>query len=137
MKKRLFAVLLLATSLFAEIEWQSSYSEALKRAKELNRPLLVLVVSEHCRWCHKLQDETLADPVVENYINRRFVAFLVDREKGKYPSYIKAKYVPTTFYITPDEKMIIKPVEGYWDAADYMSDLRLVVRLFKKSRALR
>ncbi len=137
MKKILFAVLLLATSLFAEIEWQSSYSEALNRAKELNRPLLVLVVSEHCRWCHKLQDETLADPAVENYINRRFVAFLVDREKGKYPSYIKAKYVPTTFYITPDEKMIIKPVEGYWDAADYMSDLRLVVRLFKKSRALR
>ncbi len=135
--KRLFAVLLLATSLFAEIEWHGSYEEALKKAKELNRPLLVLVVSEHCRWCHKLQDETLADPAVENYINRRFVAFLVDREKGKYPSYIKAKYVPTTFYITPDEKMIIKPVEGYWDAADYMSDLRLVVRLFKKSRALR
>ncbi len=137
MKKILFTVLLLATSLFAEIEWQSSYEQALKKAKELNRPILVLVVSEHCKWCHKLQDETLADPAVENYINRRFVAFLVDREKGKYPSYIKAKYVPTTFYITPDEKMIIKPVEGYWNATDYMSDLRLVLRVFKKSRALR
>ncbi len=137
MKKILFTVLLLATSLFAEIEWQSSYEQALKKAKELNRPILVLVVSEHCKWCHKLQDETLADPAVENYINRRFVAFLVDREKGKYPSYIKAKYVPTTFYITPDEKMIIKPVEGYWNATDYMSDLRLVLRVFKKRRALR
>ncbi len=137
MKKILFAIVLLATSLFAEIEWRNSYEEALKKARELNRPLLVLVVSEHCRWCHKLQNETLADPAVENYINRRFVAFLVDREKGEYPSFIKAKYVPTTFYITPDERMIIKPVEGYWDATDYMSDLRLAVRVFKKSRALR
>ncbi len=137
MKKILFTALLLATSLFAEIEWQSSYEQALKKAKELNRPILVLVVSEHCKWCHKLQNETLADPSVENYINRRFVAFLVDREKGKYPSFIKAKFVPTTFYITPDEKLLVRPVEGYWPPFDYMSDLKLALRVFKKSQALR
>ncbi len=137
MKKILFATLLLATSLFAQIEWESSYEEALKKSKEQGRPMLVLMVSEHCRWCHKLKEKTLKDPEVENYIERRFIPLLLDREKSEYPSYIKAKYVPTTFYISPEEKFIIKPVAGYWEPYDYMSDLRLALRVFKKSRAPR
>ncbi|WP_457593130.1 thioredoxin family protein [Hydrogenimonas sp.] len=137
MKKFLFAALLFTTSLFAEIEWQSSYEAALEKAKEVNKPILVLLVSEHCRWCHKLQERTLKNPDVENFINRRFIPLLVNRDKGGYPAFIKSKYVPTTFYISPDEKMLIKPVAGYWEPYDYMSDLKLAVRVFKKSRALR
>ncbi len=137
MKKITILTILLATSLFAQIEWVNSYDKALKKSKELNRPMLILVVSEHCRWCHKLKKTTLANPDVENFINRRFVPLLLDREKDAYPSFIKARYVPTTFYVTPDEKMLIKPVEGYWDPYDYMSDLKLAVRVFKRSQAHR
>ncbi|BBG66328.1 hypothetical protein NNO_1625 [Hydrogenimonas sp.] len=136
MKKIFFAALLLTTSLFAEINWQSSYEEAQKKAKELKRPILVLLVSEHCRWCRKLESETLANPDVENFINRRFVPILVDRERDSYPDFIKSKYVPTTFFLTPGGEMLIKPVPGYWDPYDYMSDLKLAVRVFKRSRAL-
>ncbi|MCF6200965.1 MAG: DUF255 domain-containing protein [Hydrogenimonas sp.] len=136
MKRTVITAIFLATSLFAQIEWEGSYESALKRAKEQGKPMLILVVSEHCRWCHKLEEETLADPNVENFINRRFVPLLLDREKDSYPSFIKARAVPTTIYLTPDEKMLIKPVEGYWDPLDYMSDLKLAVRVFKRAQAL-
>ncbi len=137
MKKVFVAILLLATSLFAEIGWYTSYESALKRAKELDRPMLVLLVSEECRWCRKLENVTLKNPDVENFVNGRFVPLLLHRGEGEYPSFIRSRYVPTTFYITPEEKMLIKPVEGYWDPYDYMSDLKLAVRVFKKSRSLR
>ncbi len=136
MKNILFTLLFLASSLFAQIEWLDSYDEALKRSRELDRPILLLMVSDSCGWCRKLKEKTLQNPEVENYINRRYVPLMLNRERDEYPSFIKAKYVPTTFYIDPDGKLLIDPVVGYWEADEYMSDLRLVLRVFKRRKSL-
>ncbi len=135
MKKVLFTLLILSTALFSEIKWQSSYETAIKKARQLDRPVLAVLVSKHCRWCKKLEQRTLADPKIEEFINTHFVPVILVREEGGYPDYIKSRYVPATFYITPQEKFLMKPVAGYWEPYDYMSDLELADRIFKKTKS--
>jgi uncharacterized protein YyaL (SSP411 family) len=132
MKKILFFILLTAGILLAEVNWQPDYASAKAQAQKSGKPMMVLLVSHTCRWCRKLENRTLQNPEVSEFINSRFVPVLVYRGDGGFPDFIHASMVPTTFFLTPDEKMIIHPVTGYWEPSDYMSDLKLALKKFKK-----
>ncbi len=123
---------MLASVLMAEVVWQPSYRSAKEEAQKQNRPMLVILVSHTCRWCRKLENRTLQNPEVVEYINGHFVPVLVYREDRNFPDFISSSLVPTTFFLTPDEKNIIKPAVGYWEPEDYMSDLVLAVKKFSK-----
>jgi uncharacterized protein YyaL (SSP411 family) len=97
--------------------------------------MMVLLVSHTCRWCRKLENRTLQNPEVSAYVNRHFVPVLIYREDGGFPDFIRSPLVPTTFFLTPDEKNLVKPVMGYWEPMDYMTDLKMAVERFKKRRA--
>ncbi len=128
---------MLSGLLMAEIIWQPSYRIAKEEAQKQNRPMLVILVSHTCRWCRKLENRTLQNPEIVAYVNKYFVPVLIYREDGNFPDFISSSLVPTTFFLTPDEKNIVKPAMGYWDPDDYMSDLTLAIDKFKKHRAPR
>lgn len=132
LKKTVLLLFMLASVLMAEVVWQPSYRSAKEEAQKQNRPMLVILVSHTCRWCRKLENRTLQNPEVVEYINGHFVPVLVYREDRNFPDFISSSLVPTTFFLTPDEKNIIKPAVGYWEPEDYMSDLVLAVKKFSK-----
>jgi len=131
MKKVLILFLTLAGFLMAEVNWQPNYNAARAEAKRTGRPMLVLLVSHTCRWCRKLKNRTLQNPEIVTYINNHFVPLIVYRENLDFPDFIKSPMVPTTFFLTSNEKMLMKPVAGYWEPDDYMSDLRMAIRRLK------
>jgi len=122
----------------AEVNWQPDYRSAKVEAQKTGKPMLVLLVSHTCRWCRKLENRTLQNPRVVDYINQHFVSVIVyredrgDDENPAYPDFIESSMVPATFFLTPDEETIIQPSIGYWEPEDYMSDLTMAIRQFKK-----
>ena len=137
MRKILLLLPLLSAFLMAEVTWQPNYAAAKARALKSGKPMMVLLVSHTCHWCRKLENRTLENEEVSAFVNSYFVPVLVFREDGGFPSFIHARMVPTTFFLTPEEKMIIRPVTGYWEPEDYMSDLKMAAKRFKRIRARR
>ena len=63
------------------VDWFAWGDEALSRARELDRPLLVSIGYSACHWCHVMERESFEDPAVAALMNERFVCVKVDREE--------------------------------------------------------
>jgi len=63
------------------VDWYPWGSEALARARELDRPILLSVGYSACHWCHVMERESFEDPDTAAYMNDHFVNVKVDREE--------------------------------------------------------
>ncbi len=63
------------------VDWYPWGEEALARAREADRPLLVSIGYSACHWCHVMAHESFEDPGVAALMNERFVCVKVDREE--------------------------------------------------------
>src|SRR5205085_5426772 len=63
------------------VDWYPWSEEALARARELDRPLLVSIGYSACHWCHVMAHESFEDPEIAALMNERFVCVKVDREE--------------------------------------------------------
>src|SRR3954449_2880259 len=63
------------------VDWLPWGDEALARAREEDRPLLVSIGYSSCHWCHVMERESFEDAEVAALMNERFVCIKVDREE--------------------------------------------------------
>jgi uncharacterized protein YyaL (SSP411 family) len=63
------------------VDWYPWGEEALARARELDRPILLSVGYSACHWCHVMERESFEDPETAAYMNEHFVNVKVDREE--------------------------------------------------------
>ncbi len=124
MRKIFISLCLSFFSLYgAELNWAKSYEEAMQKAFQQNKNVMLLVTTKRCRWCRKLESTTLQDEGVINRLEKDYISVHVTRGKDDYPSHLKASGVPTTFFLDVNGQPIIKKVVGYWNVEDYLSFL--------------
>jgi uncharacterized protein len=63
------------------VDWYAWGDEALSRARDEDRPLLVSIGYSACHWCHVMAHESFEDPAIAAAMNERFVCVKVDREE--------------------------------------------------------
>src|SRR5947208_1057897 len=63
------------------VQWYPWGEDAFRRAKELDRPILLDIGATWCHWCHVIDRESYEDPDLAAVINDRFVAIKVDRDE--------------------------------------------------------
>ena len=63
------------------VDWYSWGEEALARAREEDKPILLSVGYAACHWCHVMAHESFEDPDTAALMNERFVNIKVDREE--------------------------------------------------------
>jgi len=63
------------------VDWYPWGAEALGRAREEDRPILLSVGYSACHWCHVMERESFEDPETAAYMNAHFVCVKVDREE--------------------------------------------------------
>jgi uncharacterized protein YyaL (SSP411 family) len=63
------------------VDWYPWGSEALERAQEEDKPILLSVGYSACHWCHVMERESFEDPETAAYMNEHFVSVKVDREE--------------------------------------------------------
>ncbi|MGD9735702.1 MAG: thioredoxin domain-containing protein [Solirubrobacterales bacterium] len=63
------------------VDWYPWGEEALARAREEDRPILLSVGYSACHWCHVMERESFEDPETAAYMNEHFVPVKVDREE--------------------------------------------------------
>src|SRR3954468_19484922 len=63
------------------VDWHPWGEEALAKARELDRPLLVSIGYSACHWCHVMERESFEDEATAQLMNERFVPIKLDREE--------------------------------------------------------
>ncbi len=63
------------------VDWYPWGAEALSRAREQDRPILLSVGYSACHWCHVMERESFEDAETAAYMNEHFVNVKVDREE--------------------------------------------------------
>jgi uncharacterized protein len=63
------------------VDWLPWGEEALRRAREEDRPLLVSIGYSSCHWCHVMERESFEDDETARLMNELFVCVKVDREE--------------------------------------------------------
>jgi uncharacterized protein YyaL (SSP411 family) len=114
------------------VDWYPWGAEAFKRAKELDRPILLDVGAVWCPWCGLMDRDTYTNPETAEYINEHFVAVKIDFDAS--PKLVaqlqRAQAVlnlpaglPLTSFLTPDGKLYFGasylPREGKGDKQSF------------------
>ncbi len=63
------------------VDWYEWGDEALNRAKNEDKPLLISIGYASCHWCHQMESESFMDTAVAKLMNEYFVCIKVDREE--------------------------------------------------------
>src|SRR5215218_7033113 len=63
------------------VDWYAWGEEALARAREEERPILLSIGYSACHWCHVMERESFEDPETAALMNERFVSIKLDREE--------------------------------------------------------
>jgi uncharacterized protein YyaL (SSP411 family) len=63
------------------VDWYPWGAQALVRAREEDRPILLSVGYSACHWCHVMERESFEDPGTAAFMNEHFVSVKVDREE--------------------------------------------------------
>jgi uncharacterized protein len=93
------------------VDWYPWGEEALSRAREEGKPILLSVGYAACHWCHVMAHESFEDADTAALMNKRFVNVKVDREErpdvdGIYMDAVVAMTGqggwPLTVFLTPE-----------------------------------
>ena len=63
------------------VDWYPWGDEALARARDEDKPLLVSIGYSACHWCHVMEHESFEDDETAAVMNRHYVCVKVDREE--------------------------------------------------------
>ncbi len=119
MKKLLLSIFILSSTLLAA-DWVKDIDTALELAKKEHKNVMVMVESEHCRWCKKMKSQTLTNDAVKKRL-KNFIVVKVMREDGNAMAKLPpVEGVPTIFFMK-DNKAIIEEVVGYFNVEDFIS----------------
>jgi len=96
------------------VDWYPWGPDALRAAKEHNRPILLSIGYSSCHWCHVMERESFENEVIAGIMNREFVCIKVDREERPDLDeiYMQATVAmnhgqggwPMTVFLTPDQE---------------------------------
>ncbi len=108
------------------VDWHPWGNEALKKAKDFDRPIFLSVGYSSCHWCHVMERESFENEAIAKLLNEHFVCIKVDREERPDIDAIYMSAVqmltgsggwPMSVFLTPD----LKP---FWGGTYFPPDSR-------------
>ena len=109
-----------------------NYEKAKESAQKTNKPLMLVLVTNTCPWCEKLEKQTLGKENINNLVIQNFTPLILNRDKALYPSdKFVAKVVPSVFFIDSKDEKIINTSFGYKTKKKFMNVIEETVAKYK------
>ena len=95
------------------VDWYPWGEEALQRALQENKPILVSIGYAACHWCHVMERESFEDAATAGIMNEHFINIKIDREERPDLDHIYMDAVqamtgaggwPLNVFLTPDKR---------------------------------
>ncbi len=128
------------------VDWYPWNEEALRRARQLNRPILLSIGYSACHWCHVMERESFENEQIAALMNEHFVSIKVDREERPDLDevYMQATLAmnhgqggwPMTVFLTPEQEPIFAgtyfPPNDRWGRPGFASVLKKVAEYWRQ-----
>ncbi|HIP20364.1 MAG TPA: DUF255 domain-containing protein [Sulfurimonas sp.] len=124
MKKIVIVLLLLASSVFAEVEWDDMF-DAYDDAKASNKIVMVMLSREGCPGCEYMKSVVFEDKQVNKLLKEGFIAVELDVQQDFVPQNLECFATPTFYFLDADEK-ILKHINGGEQIKKFIKSLEVV-----------
>jgi len=132
--KTLLLVLLTALTLSAseiavfaqKMSYETDYKAALAKAKDQDKKLMLVMVTNYCPWCRKFEKRTLVKEEVNTLVHKKYVPLILNREKGEFPKKFFTKRIPVVIFIDPSKEEAIHESLGYKNVSDFVKELKSI-----------
>lgn len=129
------------------VNWYPWGDEALQKAKQENKPILISIGYAACHWCHVMERESFEDEATAELMNEHFINIKIDREERPDLDHIYMDAVqamtgsggwPLNVFLTPDTKPFyggtyFPPVQAY-NRPSWKETLLGVAQAFNEKR---
>ena len=113
------------TSASDEIKWHA-YKEGLALAKQEGKKIFVHFYADWCAYCKKMENETLKNSAVIDYLNQNFIPVRVNSDKDRdlaHNYYIRG--LPSTWFVSETGEKI-SSLPGYISAEMLLNALEFI-----------
>lgn len=120
MKKFISIALLLMVTLA-----QSSqvWDEAFARAKKEHKNVMVVVHEDYCKWCKKMETQTLPDAKIQKKLEKYVILELKRSDRDSVKNLKTFSGAIPSFYFFNANQLLIDEVIGYFDVEDFLGYL--------------
>ncbi len=118
-----------------KVSWLPWSEESFRKARELDKPILLSISAVWCHWCHVMDQTTYSDSKVARLIKDKFVPIRVDRDQR--PDIDKRYNMggwPSTAFLTPDGEVLTGGT--YIPPQQMAALLEPVSRLYPKNKGI-
>ncbi len=140
MKKIVLLIMISTLSLFAlgeeihDFKYETSYYQALKKAKQQHKILLVMIAKKGCPACAYMKDIVFERPQILDYLNRHYVVAILDIYKRNYPKQFISHRAPTFFFLDPFTTKELYPSKtGSSRPAHFIQELTVTQTAFENN----
>jgi uncharacterized protein YyaL (SSP411 family) len=129
------------------VNWYPWGDEALQKAKEENKPILVSIGYAACHWCHVMERESFENEATAAIMNEHFINIKIDREERPDLDHIYMDAVqamtgsggwPLNVFLTPDRKPFYGgtyfPPQRAYNRPSWQETLNSVLQAFRDKR---
>ncbi len=130
------------------VDWFPWGEEALRCAREQDKPILLSIGYSACHWCHVMAHESFEDAEVAAVMNQHFINIKVDREERPDLDHIyQAAHAmltqrnggwPLTLFLTPDQTPFFGgtyfPKQARYNLPGFVPLLKQVAELYRTRR---
>src|SRR5438477_11424435 len=129
------------------VNWYPWGEEALERAKQEDKPILVSIGYSACHWCHVMEKESFEDETTAELMNELFICIKIDREERPDLDHIYMDAVqaitgsggwPLNVFLTPGKKPFYGgtyfPPQRAFNRSSWKEVLHAVSNAFNKKR---
>ncbi|MEI7660668.1 MAG: thioredoxin domain-containing protein [Bacteroidota bacterium] len=124
------------------VDWYPWGDDALSKARDENRLLIISIGYAACHWCHVMEHESFEDDEVAAVMNRHFVPVKVDREERPDIDqvYMSAAYAttgrggwPLNVIALPDRRPVFAGT--YFSKRDWLHIMNYFIEMYSSSPA--
>ncbi len=124
MKKIVLVLLVLVSSVFAEINWVG-YDAAFEQAKKDNKVVMVMLSKEGCPACEYMIDIVFEDDNVIEEFNKDFIGVHLDIHEDYVPEDLTYIGTPTFYFLNKYGRKLDR-IDGGANVRDFTAKMREV-----------
>jgi len=100
-----------------------SYDEALEKAKNEHKIILVEVFQPHCKFCERMEDNVFTQSKIADMMKENFILIRMNGNTQTLPLGLGMTGAPMHIFISEDE-ILKKNITGYRNAKDFLAILK-------------
>jgi len=107
-----------------EMKYETSYKEAVKKAKKMKKDIMLVLVANYCPWCRKFEQRVLLKKDVNDIVQKKYIPLIVNKEKDEFPQQFNISFSPVIYFINYETLKSYERIIGYNNKEDFLYFLR-------------